>query len=238
HLPLKLLSIIVGRAGYLSGMHFLNKQIKPKRYTDDEILNLCKVIIDSGRSYSKIKKSIFPLAYPFHASEYLGALHGLSSILLMILNSPWFQRTPLVKELTNAPTDILNDVKGTIDLLLSLQDEEGNFPTAADDAQENIRQPPLIQWCHGSPGIIYLLIKAYKVFKEEKYLNAARKVADVIWRCGLLTAGPSLCHGVAGNGYAFLMMFRATGEVQYVYRAFKFAEFLKHPHFTVWRRND
>ena len=29
----------------------------------------------------------------------------------------------------------------------------------------------LVHWCHGAPGMIYLLVKAYSVFKEDKYLQ-------------------------------------------------------------------
>lgn len=90
---------------------------------------------------------------------------------------------------------------------------------------------PLIHWCHGAPGAIYLLIKSYLTFREEKYLTSCRKAADLIWRQGLLKKGPGICHGVAGNGYAFLVMYRLTGDVKYMYRAIKFAEFLRSSEF-------
>ena len=34
-------------------------------------------------------------------------------------------------------------------------------------------------------------------------------------------AGYGLCHGVAGNAYGFLALFKATKDVKYVYRAWK-----------------
>ena len=36
--------------------------------------------------------------------------------------------------------------------------------------------------------------------------------------------GYGLCHGSAGNAYAFIRMFQLTNEQQYLYRAIKFAE--------------
>ena len=38
--------------------------------------------------------------------------------------------------------------------------------------------------------------------------------------------GPGICHGIAGNGYAQLMLYRLTKDNKYLYRASKFAEFL------------
>lgn len=84
----------------------------------------------------------------------------------------------------------------------------------------------LVHWCHGAPGLIYLLGKAYLLFKDDNYLRACRKAADLIWHQGLLRKGAGICHGVAGNGYAFLVLYRLTGDQQYLYRANKFVEFL------------
>lgn len=37
--------------------------------------------------------------------------------------------------------------------------------------------------------------------------------------------GVGLCHGINGNGYAFLTLYRTTGEVKYLVRAQQFALF-------------
>lgn len=47
---------------------------------------------------------------------------------------------------------------------------------------------------------------------------------EVVWERGLLLKGYSLCHGVAGNGYTFLQLYRLTGDHLHLYRATKFAE--------------
>lgn len=84
----------------------------------------------------------------------------------------------------------------------------------------------LVHWCHGAPGAIHFLLRAYEMFKDEKYLDACKIVADLIWEKGLLRKGPGICHGITGNGYAFLMLFKITQNARYLYRAIKFAEFL------------
>jgi hypothetical protein len=42
------------------------------------------------------------------------------------------------------------------------------------------------------------------------FLAAARRAGEVVWERGLLKKGPGLCHGVAGNGYALLALYKAT----------------------------
>jgi lantibiotic modifying enzyme len=59
------------------------------------------------------------------------------------------------------------------------------------------------------------------VFREEQYLCDAYKCADVIWQYGLLKKGYGLCHGAAGNAYAFLALYNLTQDMKYLYRACK-----------------
>ena len=66
----------------------------------------------------------------------------------------------------------------------------------------------LVHWCHGAPGVVYLLVRAYLVWNEEKYLTGALKCGECLWNKGLLKKGPGICHGVAGSGYVFLLLHR------------------------------
>ena len=43
------------------------------------------------------------------------------------------------------------------------------------------------------------------------------------WRAGPLAKGANLCHGTAGNGYAFLALFERTGDELWLERARAFA---------------
>lgn len=73
---------------------------------------------------------------------------------------------------------------------------------------------------------MHMLVKAYRSFKDQRYLDSARLATDLIWRQGLLRKGPGICHGVTGNAYCFLIMYRQTGEAIYLHRAYQFARFL------------
>ena len=68
----------------------------------------------------------------------------------------------------------------------------------------------LVHWCHGAPGVVYLLARAYLVWKEEKYYISALKCGECLWNKGLLKKGQGICHGVAGSGYVFLLLHRYT----------------------------
>ena len=46
---------------------------------------------------------------------------------------------------------------------------------------------------------------------------------ELTWRAGPLAKGGGLCHGTAGNGYAFLELFRRTGDELWLDRARRFA---------------
>lgn len=59
------------------------------------------------------------------------------------------------------------------------------------------------------------------MFGEQKYLSDALQCAEVIWKWGLLKKGYGLCHGTAGNAYAFLTLYNLTQDMKYLYRACK-----------------
>lgn len=47
--------------------------------------------------------------------------------------------------------------------------------------------------------------------------------AELTWRAGPLRKGANLCHGTAGNGYAFLALLARTGDERWLARARAFA---------------
>jgi Lanthionine synthetase C-like protein len=51
----------------------------------------------------------------------------------------------------------------------------------------------------------------FQIYKHERYLQAAKTCAEVIWKRGILKKGYGICHGVAGNGYALLQVYQCTG---------------------------
>ncbi|KAK0041809.1 lanC-like protein 3 [Biomphalaria pfeifferi] len=216
--------LFVGRAGYLCGIYFIKNILGNQEKLDtmfelnQGIDDIILAMIRSGRSLAAKIRSPTPLMYSYYDTLYLGAAHGLSSILQMALQHKTFiERHPMEAAW----------VKDSVDWLLTIQQPNGNFAPAMDElSSPRSEKDELIHWCHGAPGVIYLLARAYVVWKEEKYLNACLKCGECVWQKGLLTKGPGICHGIAGNGYVFLLLYRLTQDKKHLYRAMQFANFM------------
>jgi hypothetical protein len=96
-----------------------------------------------------------------------------------------------------------------------LEDGLANWPPVAGGslvANDTIR----LQWCHGAPGMVTSL----RGLLDEDLALAG---AELTWIAGPLAKGANLCHGTAGNGYAFLSLFERTGDDLWLERARRFA---------------
>ncbi|XP_066998534.2 lanC-like protein 3 [Anabrus simplex] len=215
---------LVGRAGYLAGALWLKKIFGKGVVPENDIHDICNSIIQSGRTYSQRYRSPCPLMFAYYEVEYLGAAHGLCSILQMLMSFPNF---------IHSDPSIENDVKASVDFLLKLQTRNGNFPCAMDEVGSRSRPETdeLVHWCHGAPGVVYLMAKAYLLWNDQKYLKSCLKCGELVWEKGLLKKGPGICHGVAGNGYVFLLLYRLTQDQKHLYRALQFADFMNTPEF-------
>jgi hypothetical protein len=129
--------------------------------------------------------------------RFLGPAHGFAGCVLSLAQ--------------------VDDVASTIRRHAVLEDGLANWPPLAerplDSAPDGQRR---VQWCHGAPGIVATL--AHLIDEE---LAAAG--SELTWRAGPLRKGANLCHGTAGNGYAFLALHRRTGDEQWLERARAFA---------------
>lgn len=196
--------LLYGRAGYLYSLLFVNKYIGETTVPEKVINQVVDSMVESGRRQASRKSSAPALTYFWHGSEYIGAAHGYIGILFMMLHTDYQRHT--------------DTIKSTLDFILGLQYSSGNFPSSFGSGNDR-----LIHWCHGAPGGVYLMILAYTIFGDEKYLTSAEKASDTVWERGLLKKGYGICHGAAGNGYGFLAMHKLTKDVKYLYRAAKFA---------------
>lgn len=70
--------------------------------------------------------------------------------------------------------DIDAAVKGSVDWMLSIQQPNGNTPCATDEIRvRRSEEDELVHWCHGAPGNIYMYVRAYMYWRDEKYMQAA-----------------------------------------------------------------
>jgi Lanthionine synthetase C-like protein len=128
-----------------------------------------------------------------HAGRYLGPAHGYAGNVRAFAN-----RGPV--QLVDLEPYVLRD------------GELANWLPADGARPDEIR----VQWCHGAPGIVATL-------GDLLDLELAVAGGELTWRAGPLLKGPGLCHGTAGNAYAFLVLHRRTGDELWLDRARAFA---------------
>jgi hypothetical protein len=87
----------------------------------------------------------------------------------------------------------------------------GHLPTSIPPRSSSLSSP-LVQICHGSPGILLLLAYARRDahltfhFWQPEWDEAIRLATERVWEEGLLSKGGSLCHGIAGNAWPLLLL--------------------------------
>lgn len=98
--------------------------------------------------------------------------------------------------------------------------------------------PLRVQWCHGAPGIVQSL---WRLPPDPAHDELLVRAGRLVWQAGPLVKGPGLCHGTAGNGWAFLCLHARTGDPLWLGRARDFAmhaiaqrERQDAPRFTLW----
>eukprot|EP00090_Calanus_glacialis_P004780 TRINITY_DN13584_c0_g1_i1.p1 TRINITY_DN13584_c0_g1~~TRINITY_DN13584_c0_g1_i1.p1 ORF type:complete len:403 (+),score=138.06 TRINITY_DN13584_c0_g1_i1:730-1938(+) len=203
--------LLYGRAGYLYTLLYLRAELGEATVPSMLIRKVVEAIIKSGQAMARSTKSRSPLMYAWHDKVYVGAAHGLSGILTMLLQAK--------DSLT--PAEMKEQVRPAVDYLVNMQMEGGNFPSSKGNEKDR-----LIHWCHGAPGVTLCLLLAHQVWgcETDKYLDSARRAGEVVWARGLLKKGSGLCHGVAGNGYTFLHLYQVTGQEVWLYRAAMFGQ--------------
>jgi hypothetical protein len=81
--------------------------------------------------------------------------------------------------------------------------------------------PDLCQHCHGAPGMVTTFADA--PFTSPQFDALLIEGGNFTWAAGPLAKGSNLCHGTGGNGYAFLKLYRRTGDTVWLERARAFA---------------
>jgi Lanthionine synthetase C-like protein len=145
-------------------------------------------------------------------SRGLGAPHGVVGNILAFLRGGDLLPADRRETLERETADVLARNAVVEDGLANWPMLDGAGLVDPDDGE--IR----VQWCAGAPGIV---ISAASYLDEELLLAGA----ELAWRAGPpgMVKGAGICHGTAGNGYAFLKTFERTGDELWLERARRFA---------------
>jgi hypothetical protein len=146
--------------------------------------------------------------------QYLGAGHGFAGNAYPLLKGAAL----LDAERREA---VYDRCVATLSALARSEGDAVNWPPGTFEPRPG-RPSMLVQWCHGAPGIVTALADfpaGRSAAMDAMLLGAGR----LVWQAGPLAKGYGLCHGTAGNGYAFLKLYRRSGDSLWLERARSFA---------------
>ena len=151
-----------------------------------------------------------------HVAPFLGAVHGFAGNAFALLRG-WDLLT--AAERTRWAEMLAQSLRAT-----AIREEGGaNWPQSIGRHRPG-RRSALVQHCHGAPGIVTCLAGFPAADSSDVGIDDLLLAAgELIWRAGPLVKGPGLCHGTAGNGYAFLKLWRRSGDKRWLERARAFA---------------
>ncbi|AUX22793.1 lanthionine synthetase C-like protein [Sorangium cellulosum] len=140
--------------------------------------------------------------------RYLGAVHGLAGNACALIAGRELLDPGAWRSLSSrlARTLEASAIRGASGV---------NWPAFVDQPPD---RPLLVQHCHGAPGMVTALAALDQPIDE--LLNGG---GELTWAAGPLVKGANLCHGTAGNGFAFLKLFERTGDDRWLARARAFA---------------
>jgi hypothetical protein len=144
-------------------------------------------------------------------NTYLDGVHGFVATA-----SPLIRGRDLLG--AAAWADWQQAIAETIERTAVREGAQANWPVLLSDPPGR-SLPLLVQFCHGAPGFVVCLADLPGDELDALLIGAG----ETTWAAGPPAKGPSLCHGTAGNGYAFLKLHRRTGDPRWLERARAFA---------------
>lgn len=184
---------LYGRSGYLYLLRLCQEGF-PKESHSGTAARLKRTIESTVNRILAV-----PQPWVWHGKQYFGAAHGSISIITQIvLSMP-----------STAPR-----LQTLIRELLDHQFSSGNFPSSLPAGSDR-----LVQFCHGGPGFVISLRTLLPHFREisDMIKRAISEAQSDIWKRGLLTKEPCLCHGIAGNSRKYIAepYFRVLDNIEH-----------------------
>ncbi len=142
--------------------------------------------------------------------ELLGPAHGTAGIVAGLARRP--ELLP--------PDRFATSITRAFAATAVQEGEFVNWPPALHEGLVHRTGTIRLQWCHGAPGIVTSLAALPREQELDELLLAG---GELTWAAGPLRKGAGLCHGTAGNGFAFLKLFTRTGDERWLERARAFA---------------
>jgi hypothetical protein len=202
--------LFVGATGRLAAAHSLAARFPTDLRWAEHVQRIATALFNA---WSEKRRDVWlwdQIIYDRPTDPYIGPAHGFVGNIAMLLDALT----------TDDPrrSDVEQRAISTLSALALRSGDLVNWPVTYGPPSTHA---PL-QWCHGAPGIICTLSsisQGVDATLDELLLRAG----ETVWAAGPLRKGSGLCHGTAGNGFAFLKLFRRTGDECWLARARHFA---------------
>jgi len=198
-------SVLYGLSGALQAIWFLRRELEDEKLGSEFALTVSSNILLEGLEHSEKYESTSLLMWEWRGRPFLGAGTGAVGILFSLLGhseEEWMS-------LNECLPRFMDVIRQSIDSLADHKHESGNLKTAIDGFDEDRST----DWRNGAPGYCLLLLRAYEVFGDSKYLEQARDMAErVIWPRRMQRNGVGLSRGVVGMAYSLLALARVEQE--------------------------
>ena len=145
----------------------------------------------------------------------IGGIHGFAANAFVMLRGRHLLEPSVANEM-------LRRIHETVLATALVEGRHANWPNNVGRSTRPSPLPIVVQHCNGAPGIINCLAEFPK---DERWPidGLLLQAGEFVWNAGPPVKMPSLCHGAAGSGYAFLKLYARSGDARWLHRARKFA---------------
>lgn len=212
-IPLPLYEITSGQSGMMHAALALYHKTGLNQWKD-VYLKGAKSLMDNWHHDTKTGQWLWQSQVFGPKRHYYGACHGVVGNANILLQGAEFLPDGMAEQV----------IKRSITTLIrSMSQQEGlaNWPLCTKPDIDK----RLVQWCHGAAGIVTAMARtpAIDSLESTQLEQLLDSTAELVWQAGPLIKGSNICHGTSGNGYAFLYLYRRTGNGIWLDRARKFA---------------
>jgi lantibiotic modifying enzyme len=212
-IALPLYEITSGQTGMMHAALALFRKTADRRWSDIYVKG-AKSLMDNWQQDADTGEWLWKSQVFGPKRHYYGACHGVAGNANILLQGADLLPESYVELVMKRTIATLN---------ISAKQDAGlaNWPLCTKPNIDKL----LVQWCHGAAGIVTAMARTPKIDSEEsKQLDQLlAKTGELVWQAGPLVKGSNICHGTAGNGYAFLYLYQRWGNPVWLDRARKFA---------------
>jgi hypothetical protein len=145
----------------------------------------------------------------------LGAIHGFGANAFAMIRGRHLLKADLADEM-------FRRFHETAHATALIEGSHANWPNNVGSTTRPAPLSIVVQHCNGAPGIINSLAE-FPSDARWPVDALLQQAGELVWDAGPPVKFPSLCHGAAGSGYAFLNLYARTGDDRWLNRARKFA---------------